>query len=77
MLRGVHNSSAKVLPNRFPSATTNLAMEIADIDMCLTAGEETKLGRGGTSEHQINSLTLEACNDALNDRQIWETRNLQ
>lgn len=46
----------------------------SNMDLCLTAGEATKLGRGGTSEHQIKSLTLENCSDDLSDYQLWETR---
>ena len=47
---------------------------VAAMDMCLTAGEETRLGRGGTSEHQIKSLTLEPCSEELAKYQRWETR---
>lgn len=43
-------------------------------DLCFTVGEETKFGRGGTSPHQIKSLTLEPCNPALARRQEWRTR---
>lgn len=46
----------------------------AAADMCLTAGEETRLGRGGTSQHQIKSLTLQACGDELAAYQTWRTR---
>jgi len=42
--------------------------------MCLTAGHETRLGRGGTSKHQIKSLTLEACSDDLAPYQQWAPR---
>lgn len=41
-------------------------------DMCFTAGEETRRGRGGTSPHQIKSLTLQACSDDLAAFQIWQ-----
>lgn len=43
-------------------------------DMCYTAGEETRLGRGGTSEHQIKSLTLQPCSDDLAAYQTWHAR---
>lgn len=42
--------------------------------MCLTAGEETSFGGGGTSPHQIKSLTLQACGDELAAYQAWYTR---
>lgn len=43
--------------------------------MCFTAGEETRLGRGGTSRHQIKSLTLQPCSDDLAAYQTWRTRS--
>lgn len=43
-------------------------------DICLTAGEDTRFGRNGTSPHQIKDLTLEACDPAISDRQEWRTR---
>ena len=43
-------------------------------DLCLTAGEETRFGRGGTSQHQIKTLTLEACSDDKSAYQTWRTR---
>jgi hypothetical protein len=42
--------------------------------MCLTAGEETAFGRGGTSPHQIKTLTLQSCGDDLTAYQEWYTR---
>jgi cytochrome c553 len=42
--------------------------------MCLTAGEETTMGRGGTSPHQIKTLTLQACSDDRAAAQEWTTR---
>jgi len=47
---------------------------VAVPDMCFTAGEETRRGRGGTSDHQIKSLTLEPCSDDLASYQLWEPR---
>ncbi|WP_373236811.1 ricin-type beta-trefoil lectin domain protein [Cohaesibacter celericrescens] len=44
-------------------------------DMCLTSGKETRLGRGGTSQHQIKSLTLQSCTDAMAPYQLWHTRS--
>ncbi len=43
-------------------------------DQCLTAGEDTRLGRGGTSRHQIKSLTLEECSETRVPYQIWRFR---
>lgn len=43
-------------------------------EMCLTAAEDTRLGRGGTSRHQIKSLTLEPCSDARAAYQTWAAR---
>jgi len=42
--------------------------------MCLTAGKETTFGRGGTSPHQIKTLTLQSCGDELTTYQEWYTR---
>lgn len=47
---------------------------VSATQLCFTAGEETKLGRGGTSQHQIKSLTLETCSDDLAKYQQWEPR---
>ncbi len=47
---------------------------VAAPDLCLTAGEETRFGRGGTSQHQIKTLTLEACSDDKSAYQTWRTR---
>jgi hypothetical protein len=42
--------------------------------MCLTAGKETTFGRGGTSPHQIKTLTLQSCGGELTPYQEWYTR---
>ena len=42
--------------------------------MCLTAGKETTFGRGGTSPHQIKTLTLQSCGGDLTACQEWYTR---
>ena len=42
--------------------------------MCLTAGKETAFGRGGTSPHQIKTLTLQSCGEELTAYQEWSTR---
>lgn len=47
---------------------------VSAMDLCFTAGAETTLGRGGTSEHQIKSLTLQSCRDDLSQYQTWELR---
>lgn len=43
-------------------------------EMCLSAGTNTKLGRGGTSAHQIKTLTLEKCSKDNAAYQQWRTR---
>ncbi len=47
---------------------------VAAPTLCFTAGESTRMGRGGTSQHQIKSLTLEVCSDALASSQNWSSR---
>ena len=42
--------------------------------MCLTAGKNTTFGRGGTSPHQIKTLTLQSCGGDLTAYQEWTTR---
>lgn len=42
--------------------------------MCLTAGKDTAFGRGGTSPHQIKTLTLEVCSEEEAAYQQWYTR---
>lgn len=42
--------------------------------LCLTAGEETRLGRGGTSRHQIKSLSLQLCSAEAAASQTWRLR---
>ena len=42
--------------------------------MCLTAGNETTFGMGGTSPHQIKTLTLQQCSATLAAYQEWYTR---
>lgn len=42
--------------------------------MCLTAGNETTFGMGGTSPHQIKTLTLQQCSDTLTAYQEWYAR---
>ena len=42
--------------------------------MCLTAGNETSFGMGGTSPHQIKTLTLQQCSNILASYQEWYTR---
>jgi len=41
--------------------------------LCLTASLDTKLGRNGTSKHQIKGLTLETCAADLAQFQTWQT----
>ena len=47
---------------------------VSAMDLCFTAGQETTFGRGGTSDHQIKSLTLQSCSDDLAQYQTWELR---
>ena len=56
------------------TANGNISPESAP-NMCLTVGDETSFGRGGTSPHQIRTLTLQGCSDALAARQEWTTRD--
>lgn len=42
---------------------------------CFTVGLATSQGRGGTSAHQIKTLTLEACADDKAIFQQWRTRS--
>lgn len=44
------------------------------MQLCFTAGQETRFGRNGTSPHQIKDLTLETCNPELAAYQQWRTR---
>ncbi|WP_413698962.1 hypothetical protein ACLKMH_15515 [Psychromonas sp. KJ10-10] len=41
--------------------------------MCLTAGLATRLGRNGTSQHQIKDLTLQPCSMDFSAFQQWTT----
>ncbi|MBX2848849.1 MAG: RICIN domain-containing protein [Acidiferrobacterales bacterium] len=43
--------------------------------LCLSAGEETRFGRNGTSPHQISDLTAEACSEDIAKFQQWRTRS--
>lgn len=47
---------------------------VADPALCFTAAEDTRMGRGGTSQHQIKDLTLETCSDERSAFQLWRTR---
>lgn len=42
--------------------------------LCITAGEETRLGNNGQSRHQIKDLTLESCGAVDKAYQLWRTR---
>ncbi len=43
-------------------------------ELCLTAGKETRFGRGGSSPHQIKDLTLEKCSTENAAYQTWRYR---
>ena len=46
----------------------------SDPALCFTAGGDTRVGRGGTSQHRIKDLTLEPCSEDLAAYQTWRTR---
>ena len=50
---------------------------VAATGLCFTVGEETRLGRGGTSRHQIKSLTLAECAEPPSPYQVWRARTGQ
>ncbi len=43
--------------------------------LCLTASLDTKLGRRGTSKHQIKGLSLQKCSEDYSIFQKWTTNN--
>ncbi|CAH0529930.1 ricin-type beta-trefoil lectin domain protein [Vibrio hippocampi] len=47
---------------------------VKDNLLCLTAGLATKRGRGGTSDHQIKTLTLQSCSEQRQIFQQWYGR---
>lgn len=64
--------------SEFQSFTFNENGEISPTsakDMCFTASLDTKLGRGGTSKHQIKDLTLQKCSGDYTIFQKWTTNN--
>jgi len=44
-------------------------------NMCLTASLDTRLGRNGTSKHQIKGLSLQKCSEDYSIFQNWTTNN--
>ncbi len=44
-------------------------------NMCFTASLDTRLGRNGTSKHQIKGLTLQKCSKDFDIFQNWKTSN--
>lgn len=59
---------------RFDFADSGTISPSTATGMCLTAGEDTTMGRGGTSPHQIKTLTLQGCSDDRAAAQQWFTR---
>ena len=51
-----------------------LIRPIANRSLCLSSGLTTKRGKGGTSDHQIKTLTLQQCSDARAHFQQWYGR---
>lgn len=46
-------------------------------DICLTTSLDTKLGRNGTSKHQIKGLTLQKCSKEYDIFQTWTTNTIK
>ena len=51
-----------------------LIRPIANRNLCLSSGLTTKRGRGGTSDHQIKTLTLQPCSTERAHFQEWYGR---
>ncbi|MGR5143411.1 hypothetical protein ACQKPX_17230 [Photobacterium sp. DNB23_23_1] len=51
-----------------------LIRPITNRNLCLSSGLTTKLGRGGTSDHQIKTLTLQQCSAERAHFQEWYGR---
>jgi len=66
------NSTAE---QRFTFSGNGTITSTVEPTLCLTASLDTKLGRNGTSKHQIKSLTLENCSVDLAQFQTWKTSN--
>lgn len=59
---------------KFVFAENGNISPVAATDMCLTLGNETSIGRNGTSPHQIKALSLQNCDSDLAAYQQWRTR---
>jgi hypothetical protein len=57
-----HTKQGMIIPTKAPS-------------LCLTVSGDTRLGRNGTSPHQIKDLTLEYCNKDRTANQLWRMRD--
>lgn len=64
------NSAAQ----RFIKSVHGTISPVEAPNLCFTVGQDTRAGRGGTSPHQIKSLTLQPCNAASTSRQEWRIR---
>lgn len=60
---------------RFTLAADGTISPASQEELCFTAGTQTRLGRGGTSRHQIKTLSLALCDEAISDRQSWRLRS--
>ena len=43
-------------------------------ELCLTAGSVVLPGGGGNPIHIMRDISFEACDSAINERQLWELR---
>ncbi|MCJ8298543.1 MAG: RICIN domain-containing protein [Pseudomonadales bacterium] len=66
------NSTAE---QRFTFSGNGTITSTVEPTLCLTASLDTKLGRNGTSKHQIKGLTLENCTVDLAQFQTWKTNS--
>ena len=66
------NSTAE---QRFTFSGNGTITSTVEPTLCLTASLDTKLGRIGTSKHQIKGLTLENCTVDLAQFQTWQTNS--
>ncbi|HAY45643.1 MAG TPA: hypothetical protein DCY55_05095 [Gammaproteobacteria bacterium] len=55
------NDSGQIIPEMTP-------------ELCLTAGSVVLPGGGGNPIHIMRDISFEACDSAINERQLWELR---
>ena len=59
------------------SIAMNEAGQISPVEMpelCLTAGSVVLPGGGGVPLHLMRDITFEACDNKIDERQLWELR---